>query len=653
MDNFKLPKEWCVEITNETRDVLFDYWANVLDSKHWGGIKDSNHEKFKGYVTNVNKDNSYMYWGNLDSDVITFEQFKTHVLKETDTSNVRFVNKTENATHVYCATQEEWDKCADILGRTSMIAYKRLGNCIDISSPNASVKLHKVEYPIKFDTWYKQQDINKPVSKPSEPIKVFGRFAIGDIIVSLTDPKRSSRKEGNIYKVHPKSRNDRLYYNTDGSTPDSSAFRAATKVECNAFYKDITNIKDITTLVQPKTQYQWNFIAKKLGRTEDNLFVEECAIDINNGNLSYRGLSIYDNFYIISFIDWCKNNNYNPNMFSLGDIVVNAYDTVFKVEEIDGVYLRANKGVKDGWGYATCRYATETEIETYHSKAVLNADNKPLTHLTEGKSSIIKSNYDIGDKVVIKSTGSTVTNTIDGQFRTGALVGDIVTITGIIHRYGRASYDDPRYYGTNFNLRGEDIHKYIPELEPKPVDDYSSFGEPDGRFKDAVKARYNNDIIPPDVINTDHLALKFKTGDIVMVHGSQKGHTRNPAGINDGTIFKVANTYMSGDLNWVVLDNNMYIHESLVCDITDKSKALYELNGDKITSLSYLQQLAEMYKGKRLVNDDGTIKYDDAMFDSVLDSFKIKPIIEEPKGDSNKNKKDHNDIHFISCDITL
>lgn len=65
----------------------------------------------------------------------------------------------------------------------------------------------------------------------------------------------------------------------------------------------------------------------------------------------------------------------------------------------------------------------------------------------------------VGDTVRITCTGSSISAAIKetGKWHYGAEVNSIVKITGISVFGGSANFNDPRYYGENFNCRAEGL----------------------------------------------------------------------------------------------------------------------------------------------------------------------------------------------------
>ena len=64
--------------------------------------------------------------------------------------------------------------------------------------------------------------------------------------------------------------------------------------------------------------------------------------------------------------------------------------------------------------------------------------------------------YKVNDWVVILNTGSSLRDSVRGFF-SGAKVGDTVKIEKVLYMGGNASAEDPRYCGSNWNLRSEDF----------------------------------------------------------------------------------------------------------------------------------------------------------------------------------------------------
>ena len=87
----------------------------------------------------------------------------------------------------------------------------------------------------------------KPEPKKEPEVLVFGKFKIGQIVVSLCDVG-TCRKEGDIFKVLPDSYYGTLYYQGLINSVTAHEWRAATPEEIEAYEQGIRNIHQI----QPK-----------------------------------------------------------------------------------------------------------------------------------------------------------------------------------------------------------------------------------------------------------------------------------------------------------------------------------------------------------------------------------------------------------------
>ena len=111
------------------------------------------------------------------------------------------------------------------------------------------------------------------------------------------------------------------------------------------------------------------------------------------------------------------------------------YDAVCKI--CGGDFFKTNN-------FIMCRY-TES-IKKLKDAGVLDIWFEPAYSI----------DYKINDWVTILGTGTTINN-CDRGFFSGAKVGDTVKIERISHEGGHASIGDPRYCGSNWNLRREDF----------------------------------------------------------------------------------------------------------------------------------------------------------------------------------------------------
>ena len=131
----------------------------------------------------------------------------------------------------------------------------------------------------------------------AEEVLVFGKYKIGDIVVSLTT-MGNSRKEGDLFKVLPNSSKS-IYYAPKTSSSRPQDWRKATKEEEEAYNKGITNIhliKDyVETINKPKFEIgKWyqgkdsKFYGKLTGEIEGTRFPSREYIN-EVGNYNSRG----------------------------------------------------------------------------------------------------------------------------------------------------------------------------------------------------------------------------------------------------------------------------------------------------------------------------------------------------------------------------
>jgi len=85
---------------------------------------------------------------------------------------------------------------------------------------------------------------SKPEAEKTKEILVFGKYKIGDIVVSLDD-RLHARKNGDLFKVLSDSNTVDLYYKSHYSSTNPDSWRAATPEEALAYNQGILNIKDI------------------------------------------------------------------------------------------------------------------------------------------------------------------------------------------------------------------------------------------------------------------------------------------------------------------------------------------------------------------------------------------------------------------------
>lgn len=96
------------------------------------------------------------------------------------------------------------------------------------------------DYPLIGGYW-KFEPCEGPETSEKE---VFGKFIIGDIVVSLRNNK-PYREEGDMFRVLPDSKQDVLYYKPSTNSQLPGDWRLATTKECDAFNNGVKNIKQM------------------------------------------------------------------------------------------------------------------------------------------------------------------------------------------------------------------------------------------------------------------------------------------------------------------------------------------------------------------------------------------------------------------------
>ena len=84
--------------------------------------------------------------------------------------------------------------------------------------------------------------IMKPA--PEAIMEVFGKFIIGNIVVSLRT-NLPWREEGDMFTILPNSKQDMLYYKPSTHSQDRDDWRLATTKECHAYHNGVKNIKQM------------------------------------------------------------------------------------------------------------------------------------------------------------------------------------------------------------------------------------------------------------------------------------------------------------------------------------------------------------------------------------------------------------------------
>lgn len=108
------------------------------------------------------------------------------------------------------------------------------------------------DYPLEGGLWsFKpcKGPETSSITAPEAITEVFGKFIIGNIVVSLRT-NLPWREEGDIFTVLPKSKQDCLYYKPSTHSQDRDDWRLATTKECQAYHNGVKNIKQMDSSKQ-------------------------------------------------------------------------------------------------------------------------------------------------------------------------------------------------------------------------------------------------------------------------------------------------------------------------------------------------------------------------------------------------------------------
>ena len=171
----------------------------------------------------------------------------------------------------------------------------------------------KIHSSIKDNNYFK---------KPETEVLVFGKYKVGDVVVSLT-AYGSSREEGSLFTVKEKSAPHKLCYDTCFCNSLPNDWRLATPEEIKAYNSGIKNIADIKQeAVHCTTQEEWDFVLSKFnprGLTTDNFSknsYNKCIITASSnsgyvGCYSSKNYLVTNNYTILTFKQWCDKYNHS------------------------------------------------------------------------------------------------------------------------------------------------------------------------------------------------------------------------------------------------------------------------------------------------------------------------------------------------------
>lgn len=103
------------------------------------------------------------------------------------------------------------------------------------------------DYPLDGGLWTFEPCEGPETSSTTAPEakrEVFGKFIIGNIVVSLRN-NMPYREEGDMFTILPMSKQDILYYKPSTNSSDPGDWRLATTKECIAYHNGVKNIKQM------------------------------------------------------------------------------------------------------------------------------------------------------------------------------------------------------------------------------------------------------------------------------------------------------------------------------------------------------------------------------------------------------------------------
>lgn len=301
-DDFVLPEKWCCKITDESIEI-FNNWR-ISMSKHY--LQNKIDKKYP-YITN----NGSCNYTTIGTE-ITFDQFKKYVLKQ----------DVEESKEVI----PEYVECISWFGNsfTPSKIYKVV---------NGKVKDNYGDH--KITDW--NYECFKPSTKSAfdaqnQP-KTIEKWSVGSYVVFLNSEIQSNGlNKGDIQQIREYNSLSIIYYSGVGNTVSDKGISEqikwfATKSEAEKFAKTLVEpvnhgngILDAVDVKQPlkqavhcETQEQWDFVTEKLGYEWN----AAAWTDYGNNtcvNLEYKGFGTadvsYNGYQILSFSDWCAQNNY-------------------------------------------------------------------------------------------------------------------------------------------------------------------------------------------------------------------------------------------------------------------------------------------------------------------------------------------------------
>lgn len=276
------------------------YLSPYLDNE---GSKTNSWEYYRNFNNNFNGYKSKWRYGTPE-EIAYYEK----IGKPFDVTKLNTIESDNTNVAVHCTTQEQWDfvlskfnpknisKELYSIYNTKSILICRGENLGCYGSVGANSCYYKI---ISFEEWCKENNYTM-----EEEVLVFGKYHIGDIVVSLTDVNKY-RKTGDIFKILPKSSKTALYYLYDTNSMDSDDWRAATEEEIQAFKNGITNINDMKPTFEVGKWYKYNgWYIKYLKHSDSGAWISseeiDCDCKYRKTNNPYGGKNVDSNKILLT-----------------------------------------------------------------------------------------------------------------------------------------------------------------------------------------------------------------------------------------------------------------------------------------------------------------------------------------------------------------
>jgi len=297
-DDFVLPQKWYIKCTPESKDAL-DKWTGFTWIYNYI------------YFDGKNRSHSMKYNDNYYTE-ITFDQFKKYVLKETVEEPKEIIPEYVKCISLYESKIQGWSDYFTI-GKIYKLSAKPSDKFTYIfGDDNEEWACDFNQFKPSTKEAFDAQNNPKPIEKWS----VGSYFVIEeDRLYNISCAKRGDiciiRTNGTFNFIDKRDTINWSFYSKEGSK------WFATLPEAEEYAKTLIEpIKEevkqpLKQAVHCKTQEEWDFVAKKINRTND--WEEEYPCQILIGESNWKGgieFCINENIELLSFQEWCSLSNY-------------------------------------------------------------------------------------------------------------------------------------------------------------------------------------------------------------------------------------------------------------------------------------------------------------------------------------------------------